>query len=96
MIRKTSWYTIKQFLSDKIVSQLEVTSTSDPILKLIVKYMYHPSKLGIGGVLLQVENKGISRNTETRHKKWLKNQIFLSELLKKAQTYFVNFYYLVF
>lgn len=58
--------------------------------------MYHPSKLGIGGVLLQVENKGISRNTETRHKKWLKNQIFLSELLKKAQTYFVKFYYLVF
>ena len=51
------------------MSQLEVTSTSDPILKLIVKYMYHPSKLGIGGVLLQVENKGISRNTETRHKK---------------------------
>ena len=31
--------------------------------------MYHPSKLGIGGVLLQVENKGISRNAETRHKK---------------------------
>ena len=58
--------------------------------------MYHPSKLGIGGVLLQVENKGISRNTETRRKKWLKNQIFLSELLKKTQTYFVNFYYLVF
>ena len=78
----------------------------DPILKAIVRYRNFSSILTIEEVckkshklsfsFSQVGKKVILEEIQRLDvKKWLRNQIFLPELLKKTQTYSVSTYYLV-